>query len=107
MIVNKVYKRQLSVLTVVRRAHVRTGVQHADSELFGVCVTDLTFVSDLLGDEVFETVSWVRLENQLHLGGEHGGPETVFVNTVTQVLEFTVVVGSLDCSELLSGHLRS
>ena len=43
-------------LAVVGAGHVRTGVQHADSELLGVGVTDLTLVSEFLGDEILKSV---------------------------------------------------
>ena len=47
-------------LSVVRGTHVTASVQHADTELFGVGVSDLSLVSDLLGHEVFKSVGWKR-----------------------------------------------
>ena len=48
-------------LSVVGGAHVTSSVQHADSQLFCVGVTDFTIVSDLFGDEILESVGWKEI----------------------------------------------
>ena len=47
------------------------------------------------------------MEHQLDFRGQHAGPEGMFIDPVAQVLEFTVVVGSLYCPHFLSGYLKS
>ena len=55
---------------------------------------------------VIQSFTGIRLEYELYFACQHGGPEGVLVNSVTEILELTIIVGSLNCSQFLSSYLE-
>lgn len=45
-------------LSVIGGRHVGSGIQHANTQLFGVGVTNLTLISKLLDNKVLKSVGW-------------------------------------------------